>query len=164
MGVLYLTILNLPRKLRFRKENIIVIGLIPGPLEPKKHLNGFLNPLVAELQVLFSPGVTISVPGLQGRMNKIIVKAKLLCVSCDLPAVRKLLSFYGIGGFLACSKCWKRALRVNGRHISWAGRTEFAARKHDELLTAAKTYKETIKNANQDSEFVQKHFARWNPL
>ena len=31
LGTIYLTFMNLPRKLRFRQENVILIGLIPGP-------------------------------------------------------------------------------------------------------------------------------------
>ena len=34
LGAIYVTIMNLPRMLRFRHENFILIGLIPGPKEP----------------------------------------------------------------------------------------------------------------------------------
>ena len=34
IGVLYLAIQNLPRKDRFLTENIIIVGVIPGPHEP----------------------------------------------------------------------------------------------------------------------------------
>lgn len=34
VGAIYLTIINLPRALRFRQENVILVGLIPGPCEP----------------------------------------------------------------------------------------------------------------------------------
>ena len=36
-GVIYLTILNLPRSERFLQHNVILVGVIPGPKEPKKH-------------------------------------------------------------------------------------------------------------------------------
>ena len=29
VGVIYLAVLNLPRDLRFRKENILIVGIIP---------------------------------------------------------------------------------------------------------------------------------------
>ena len=35
VGVIYLVIQNLPRTLRFKAENIIIVGTIPGPREPK---------------------------------------------------------------------------------------------------------------------------------
>ena len=34
LGVIYLAIMNLPRSVRFKRDNIIVVGLIPGPSEP----------------------------------------------------------------------------------------------------------------------------------
>ena len=37
VGVIYLTVLNLPRHIRYvyKRENVILIGIIPGPHEPK---------------------------------------------------------------------------------------------------------------------------------
>ena len=42
VGVLYLVIFNLPREERFTIENIILLGIIPGPSEPKKTMNSYL--------------------------------------------------------------------------------------------------------------------------
>ena len=52
-GVIYLSILNLPRSERFLQHNVILVGIIPGPKEPKKHINSFLAPLVKELLSLW---------------------------------------------------------------------------------------------------------------
>ena len=49
MRVIYLALVNLPREIRFRKENVIIIGVIPGPKEPKGNINFLLKPLVDEL-------------------------------------------------------------------------------------------------------------------
>ena len=49
MGVLYLVVMNLPRNIRFKRENLIIIGIIPGPHEPSLTMNTFLTPLVSEL-------------------------------------------------------------------------------------------------------------------
>ena len=35
VGAIYMTILNLPRAIRYKPENIILVGIIPGPKEPK---------------------------------------------------------------------------------------------------------------------------------
>ena len=43
IGVIYLTVLNLPRYLRYKCENIILVGIIPGPNEPKGQLIPFYN-------------------------------------------------------------------------------------------------------------------------
>ena len=49
-----LVLLNLPRHERYKFENIIVAGILPGPSEPKLTANTFLEPLVRELQVLWA--------------------------------------------------------------------------------------------------------------
>ena len=44
IGVIYLVIQNLPRRLRFKPENIIIVGTIPGPREPScDELNPYLD-------------------------------------------------------------------------------------------------------------------------
>ena len=53
VGVIYLVLLNLPRSLRFKKENIFIIGLIPGPSEPPHNINSYLSPLVEDLLELW---------------------------------------------------------------------------------------------------------------
>ena len=54
MGVLYLANLNLPRSIRFKWENIIVVGIIPGLDKGPESLNEFLMPLVKEMKALWS--------------------------------------------------------------------------------------------------------------
>jgi len=47
VGVLYLVILNLPRSIRFKPENVLIAGIIPRPKEPHtSELNSYLRPLV----------------------------------------------------------------------------------------------------------------------
>ena len=50
VGVMYMTVNNLPRSLRYKQENVIIVGIIPGPTEPKLTMNSFLRPLVTDLQ------------------------------------------------------------------------------------------------------------------
>lgn len=44
-GTIYLTILNLPREQRYKIVNTILVGLMPGPTEPKR-ISPFLDPLM----------------------------------------------------------------------------------------------------------------------
>ncbi|XP_048590351.1 uncharacterized protein LOC116609390 [Nematostella vectensis] len=44
--VMYLVVMNLPRHERFKRENIIIAGIIPGPKEPKGNINSYLQPIV----------------------------------------------------------------------------------------------------------------------
>ena len=104
VGAVYLVILNLPRSMRFKKENIILVGLIPGPHEPSLHINTYLDPLVEELNILWKDGIQILSPDAH---DPITLRAALLCVACDTPATRKVCGFYGHMAKCGCSKCTK---------------------------------------------------------
>ena len=91
LGVLYAVVINLPRKVRFLWKNILILAIIPGPEEPKKTINSFMKPLVKELLHCWHGGIKlVETDGL-----KALYHVALVCVSCDLPALRK------IGGFLS---------------------------------------------------------------
>ncbi len=76
--VIYLALLNLPQEVRYKRENIILVGLIPGPKEP----------LVSELLELWDG---VQMPVKEGQSE--IVRCALMCVGCDLPAGRKCAAF-----------------------------------------------------------------------
>lgn len=103
VGVLYLVLLNLPRHLRFKWENVIVVGIVPSLDGEPKSLNEFLRPAVDELNALWK-GVQ-----LKSSLSSITLKfrAALLCVSADIPAARKLCGFKGHSACLGCSRCLK---------------------------------------------------------
>lgn len=52
VGAIYFVIQNLPRMERYKIENVLLVGLIPGPNEPKKNINFFLKPVVSDLKVV----------------------------------------------------------------------------------------------------------------
>lgn len=90
-------------------------------------------------------------------------RARLFCVTADLPAVRKLLSFFGHSGLKGCSKCWKKAVR-EGKRNSWKGTEPCENRTHTEMKNAAHLYNSTIANSFGDKNHVAEYFCRWNPL
>ena len=89
VGMIYLVIGNLPRSERYKLENVIIVGVIPRPNEPKKHMNTFLEPLVNELLELWD-GSYLNTSSIFGIVP---VRCALICVSCDLPATRKACGF-----------------------------------------------------------------------
>ena len=93
----------LERHLRYKRENIIIVGILPGPHEPSRNINSFLEPLVTELLEFWS-GKELCVYG-TGTKQK--VRCALLCVSCDLPAGRKVCGFVSYNARYGCSKCLK---------------------------------------------------------
>lgn len=98
VGVMYMVIMNLPRELRFKEENVLLVGVIPGPNEPKLNINSYLQPLVTELNILWEDGIEV---------DSTIYKAALLCVGCDVPAARKVCGFTSHASCHGCSKCKK---------------------------------------------------------
>lgn len=52
VGAVYMVVTNLPRSERFKRENLILVGIVPGPSEPPLHMNSYLKPLVDELNLL----------------------------------------------------------------------------------------------------------------
>lgn len=52
VGVVYIVILNLPREAKYLPRNVIVVGVISGPKEPKKSIYTLLEPLVKDLLAL----------------------------------------------------------------------------------------------------------------
>ena len=70
VGVIYATVLNLPRYLRYKRQNVILLGIIPGPQEPKKNINTFLQPLVDELQQFWA-GINLTICTESGKIVKL---------------------------------------------------------------------------------------------
>ena len=122
-----MTVLNLPRQKRFLQENVILVGVIPGPKEPQLHINSFLSPLVDELQQLWQ-----RLPMQLHNGLHVLVRAALLCVGCDIPAARKVCGFVGHQALKGCSKCLlsfptatfgEKGDYSNFDHTSWEPRT-----------------------------------------
>ena len=104
VGGIYLTILNLPRNVRYHLENTLLVGIVPGPTEPRLHMNSFLFPLVAELLDLWN-GVHLPISHLNGLQFQVLVRAALISVVCDIPALNKVAGFVGHTALKGCSKC-----------------------------------------------------------
>lgn len=92
--------MNMERKKRYLQENVLLVGVIPGPKEPQHNINSFLQPLVNDLLSLWK--------GVRMQTNEgveVLVRAALLCVACDIPAARKTCGFVGHSAYHGCSKC-----------------------------------------------------------
>ncbi|KAG1437727.1 hypothetical protein G6F56_012965 [Rhizopus delemar] len=104
VGAVYLSINNLPRHLRYKKENIILVCLTPGPKEPDtSQIHKYLQVMVDELNELYygefykctfkSPTVPVQ------------IRAALFLVACDMPASRKVSGFTSFNATVPCNKC-----------------------------------------------------------
>ncbi len=112
-GVLYAAICNLPRDIRFKRENILILGLLPDPDEVSLHkINHYLAPIVDNLISLWE-GVTLN-QTYECRQEGKRIRAALILVSCDIPAARKICGH--ISALVSCHRCKKKANYENRQH------------------------------------------------
>ena len=101
-GAIYLSVNNLPRAERYRVENVLLVGIMPGPKEPKTfEINSYLKPLVDDLLELY---VGVQMRTFE-RPQGVRVRAALFNVACDIPASRKVSGFTSHASTQACNKC-----------------------------------------------------------
>jgi Transposase family tnp2 len=111
-GVIYAAICNLPRDIRFKRENILILGILPGPNEVSLHqINHYLAPIVDELLSLWTGIIINHTFEYQNGRN---IRAALILVSCDIPAARKVCGH--ISALVSCHRCEKKSNYENGQH------------------------------------------------
>ena len=117
IGAIYMAVQNLPPEERYNSENVILIGVIPGPHEPKKDVNSYLSPLVDELNQLWEGVLMQCASGVP-----VIFRAALICTACDIPASRRVSGFVGHCAYHACSRCLKAfPTKVFGENPDFSG-------------------------------------------
>ena len=124
-GVLCMTVLNLPRSVRYQKKWAMLIGIIPGPEEAQCHINSYLKPVVNDLLSLYE-GIDIRVSGRHS--EQFTSRAVLLPVLGDIPASRKISQFLSYKANKPCDKCHKTAKREPGT-VGASGRMSFVTEK-----------------------------------
>ena len=146
-GAIYLVALNLPRNERFKEENVILAGIIPGPNEPKR-INPFLSPLVDDLTLLYNG---ISFKNSSSFLGLTSIRATLACITCDLPATRKVCGFSNFNGTMGCSKCLKKFITPSfGNKPQYGGfDCDWTARDIDSHKQYASQYQTANTNSDQ---------------
>ena len=155
VGVIYLVIQNLPRSLRFRPENIIIVSMIPGPKEPScSDLNSYLSCMIEDLLKLWE-GVVMKTP-YQVFPNRLI-RAALVYISSDLPATRKICGFYAVNALHGCSKCLKKFPSVNLKtNYSGFDRNNWQVRKKSHHVRQAYRAKDAA--THSEREQIERQF------
>lgn len=158
IGGIYLNILNLPRTERYKTKWTMLIGLIPGPTEPKENINSFLQPLVNDLIELWN-GIQIG--------SDTTIRAALIAVSCDIPAARKVCQFLSHKANKGCSRCEFEALRENPRDVtsrmSYFTTSVLVPRLNDTVRAQADEFKDA-RNKTEAREIQKKNGIRWSEL
>lgn len=141
---------NFPPDIRNHLDNIICVGVVPGPQSPKD-LNSFLQPLIAELVDLANGVEAVDV------LNKEIfaLRGHLLTGFGDIPALSKIIEFLGHNALYPCRFCL--ILAIQGR--TSGGGTHLYCPLHrgkdtpiDPLNLPLRTHQETLR---QGAEVLQ---------
>jgi hypothetical protein len=104
VGVMFLVCLNLCSDERFKRQNMFLIGILPGPKQPSlTQINHFLKPLVDQLGTFYSSGYFLSATRLQPRGR--IVRGALIPVVADLHAARQAVGFGSHASKHFCTFC-----------------------------------------------------------
>ncbi|GET50735.1 uncharacterized protein LOC107327733 [Rhizophagus irregularis DAOM 181602=DAOM 197198] len=160
IGVIYAAICNLPRDIRFRRENLLTLGILPGPKEVSLHkVNHYLAPIVNELETLWA-GLTLN--RTYECENGKRVRGALILVSCDIPAARKICGH--VSALVSCHRCEKKANYENGQH-NFAGMDDvgYSARDSNEHRQNALGWRRCNSDAAR-KRFVKETGVRWSEL
>lgn len=127
------------------------MGIIPGPREPKKSINTYLTPLVLELNEAWEHGISV----LKDDNTSVCIKLALGCVTCDIPACRKVCGFLSHNTALGYKKCLKQF------KVTFGERTDYSAHSREEWVPRSleqhrvdvnEVLKQTTKTAQQTAE------------
>jgi hypothetical protein len=157
-GAIYGAICNLPRELRFKPENLIILGIMPGPTEASLHqINHYLAPIVDQLESFWN-GVKLdrTFEHSPGRT----IKCAVIACCCDTPAARKLC------GHASANVCCHRCLKVaKNRNFSGLDDIEewFIAKDADDHRAAALEWRQ-CKNNEARKRHVKNSHVRWSEM
>lgn len=157
-GVMYGVICNLPRDIRFKKENMLTLGLLPGPNEVKlHHINHYLSPIVDVLLELWN--------GFDLPTGKKI-RLAVICCSNDIPAARKLCGH--ISALAGCHRCYKRASSDDGQRANFGGFDDIddwlRERDPEEHRRNAEGWLRCSKSRDERKQHVSDTLVRWSEM
>ncbi|CDO72139.1 hypothetical protein BN946_scf184962.g82 [Trametes cinnabarina] len=154
IGGVYLVCLNLPPHLRYRPENIYLAGVIPGPTEPDvDQLNHYIRPLVDELLTIWHRGVYLS-----DATSAWLIRAALIPLVCDLPALRKTAGFASYSAHNFCSFCLLKKDQIDN-----LDRSTWPRRSRADHYECARKWRDAKTEAERERLFNE-HGIRWSEL
>ena len=112
VGSIALALWNLPPSIRYKAENLYVLGVIPGPREPSlDEINHFLHPVVEFFLPTWKNGTwfTKTDQHPEGRLARSVIAVAVN----DLPAAQKIGGFAGPTLANFCNLGWFQKLDIS---------------------------------------------------
>ncbi|KAG1444334.1 hypothetical protein G6F56_010343 [Rhizopus delemar] len=152
VGAIYLTCLNLPRRIRNLRSNLIFVGLMPGPGE------AHLQPLMNELKTLMGAGIEVATS-----IGAKVVRGALILGTLDFPAAVKAFGFSSHNSTCACRQCEREFPNLGGgspqRNFSGGWDGEYVKRTKESNLRYAVECSRLTTEADR-KDHVKKHGTR----
>lgn len=169
VGVIALCCLNLPITERYKPENMILLGLIPGPRDPPiEALNHFIRPIVDDFIILWESGLQLVSKGSSDVGARFeYVRAAVLAVVTDLPASKKLTGNMSYSSNSPCTICGIRKVDLSNLDRStWPIRTVEQHRKDAfEWLYASNSKRKVLEQSSKGVRFSEiDRLPYWNPI
>ena len=128
-GAIYGVICNLPREVRFKKENMLILALLLGPYEVKLHkINHYLVLIVGELLEFWSG---FDLPPSENHPEGKKIHLAVICCANDILVIRKLCGH--ISALAGCHRYYKRA-NIVGRKLNYSGFDDMSEWFQDRIL------------------------------
>ncbi|PIL28484.1 hypothetical protein GSI_08522 [Ganoderma sinense ZZ0214-1] len=158
IGAVYLINNNLPPHLRFRPEYVYLAAVIPGPKEPSlDQINHFLHPLVDEFLELWHLGIYLERTA--ARSAGRLIRAAIILLICDLPALRKAAGFVHYSSHHFCSMCPLPKDQIsNAERSTWP-----KSRSWEEHLQIARKWRDAATDKER-KEIFNRFGLRWSEL
>ena len=156
-GVIFLACLNLPPEARYKRENIYLLGVLPGPKSPSlQQVNHFLQPIILDLLILWEEGVFLTRTALHrgGRL----VRGALITLVADLGAVRKTSGNASHSATFFCSFC-----QLHKNNINDTGMDKWPRRDCKTFRAHALSWKEAP-NERERKRLFKLHGVRYSAL
>lgn len=157
VGGIYMVCMNLPTHLRYRLENVYLVGIMPGPREPSmEQINHFLNPLIDDLLRFWSPGILFSKTA--SHPFGCLVRCALIALVCDTPAARKTIGSAASTANHLCSFC--RILQEDKSNFNVSSWPRWS---REDYFQAAKLWRDAPTMEEREAEFARNQ-VRWSDL
>jgi hypothetical protein len=152
---IYMICYNLPPDIRYRRDNMYLVGIIPGK-PSKSQFNHFLKILVDDLLPFWNPGVffskTFKYP------NGRLVRCALIPLICDVVGSRPVAGFRSHNSRWFCTCCYLDLDQIeNLDYQNWPPRDAEIHRKHAEMWKNADTVAQRL-------QFEEKFGVFWSEL
>ena len=163
---MYMICLNLPPEERYKLENMFLVGIIPGPHEPKKEeINHLLSPLIDDLIDSYQHGIRYS--RTQNYKSGRSTRCVLVPVVCDTPAARQVTGCTSATSTHFCPYCTLPRNEINNiDQDTWRLHTDVdhRSRAMEWLEAATETERDTLftRHGVRHSELLRLPY--WSPV